>query len=62
MPKSPPTSIRLEEKLYARVITEAKKDKRSISNQIEFMIERYYEIMDSFSKPNPQSQIEKEAM
>lgn len=52
MAKSPPTSIRIEEELYQRVVADAKKEKRSTSAQIEYMVERYYEIMDSFQKRN----------
>ena len=47
MAKAQPTSIRLDENLYERVVTEAKKNKRSISAQIEFIIEKYYEIRDN---------------
>jgi hypothetical protein len=47
MAKAKPTSIRLDENLYERVVTEAKKNKRSISAQIEFIIEKYYEIRDN---------------
>jgi hypothetical protein len=54
MPKSPPTSIRFEENLYDRVVNDAKKEKRSISSQIEYMVEKYYEIMDSLTKPTLQ--------
>lgn len=39
-----PTSIRLDEKLYEMVKQEAEKEKRSISKQIEYIIERYYGI------------------
>ena len=39
-----PTSIRLDEKLYELVKREAEKEKRSISKQIEYIIERYYGI------------------
>lgn len=44
MAKSNPTSIRLEENLYKKVVEEATKEKRSISAQIEYIIEKYYEI------------------
>lgn len=47
MAKAQPTSIRLDENLYERVVTEAQKNKRSISAQIEFIIEKYYEIRDN---------------
>lgn len=39
-----PTSIRLDEKLYEKIKQEAEKEKRSISKQIEYIIERYYGI------------------
>lgn len=42
-----PTSIRLDEKLYELVKREAEKEKRSISKQIEYIIERYYGIQIS---------------
>lgn len=42
-----PTSIRLDEKLYAMVQNDAKKEKRSISKQIEYILERYYGIQSN---------------
>lgn len=39
-----PTSIRLSETLYEKIKTDAERDKRSISKQIEYMIEKYYEM------------------
>lgn len=50
MAKAKPTSIRLEENLYLKVAEEAKKEKRSISSQIEYMLEKYYEIQDMYKK------------
>lgn len=47
MAKGIPTSIRLEEEIYQKVVKEAKKEKRSISAQIEYMIEKYFEIKES---------------
>ena len=47
MPKSPPTSIRIDENLYKKVVDEAQKEKRSVSAQIEYMIEKYYEIKET---------------
>lgn len=47
MPKSSPTSIRLEKELYEKVVDEAKKENRSISQQIEYLIKKYYEIRDT---------------
>ena len=44
MAKAQPTSIRLEENVYKKVVEEATKEKRSISAQIEYIIEKYYEI------------------
>lgn len=39
-----PTSIRLSEELYEKIKRDAEKEKRSVTKQIEFMIETYYEI------------------
>lgn len=39
-----PTSIRLDEKIYEMVKNDAEKEKRSISKQIEYILERYYGI------------------
>lgn len=50
MAKAKPTSIRLDEKLYQRVVSEAQKNKRSISAQIEYTIEKYYEICDNIKE------------
>ena len=47
MEKASPTSIRLSKELYERISNEAKKEKRSISAQIEYIIEKYYEIKDN---------------
>lgn len=41
-----PTSIRLNEKLYEKIKREAGEQKRSISKQIEYIIEAYYEIKE----------------
>lgn len=49
MPKAPPTSIRIEENLYEKVVNDAKKEKRSISKQIEYIIEKYYETKSMFT-------------
>jgi hypothetical protein len=49
MAKGSPTSIRLEEELYKKVVEEATKEKRSISAQIEYIIEKYYEIKKSLN-------------
>ena len=43
-PKPKPTSIRLNADIYEKVKEEAEKEKRSISKQIELIIERYYDI------------------
>lgn len=48
MAKAQPTSIRLEQDLYERVAKEAKAEKRSFSAQIEYMIEKYYEIRELY--------------
>ena len=50
MAKAQPTSIRLEEDLYLKIVKEAKEGKRSISAQIEYMIEKYYEIQELYKK------------
>lgn len=42
-----PTSIRIEKEIMDRVREDAKKDKRSVTAQIEFIIEKYYEIKDN---------------
>lgn len=44
--ESKPTSIRLSIENYNKIKKEAEKDKRSISKQIEFVIEKYYKIKD----------------
>lgn len=41
-----PTSIRISEELYKKIKDDADKEKRSITKQIEFMLEKYYEIKD----------------
>ena len=38
-----PTSIRLSKEVYEKVARSAKAEKRSITKQIEYMIEKYYE-------------------
>ncbi len=50
MAKMTPTSIRLPEELYLKIQEDAKKEKRSITAQIEYMIEKYYEIKDLTNK------------
>ena len=50
------TSIRLDEALIQRIRADAKKEKRSITAQIEYMLEKYYEVMDSFTKPTHHQQ------
>nr|DAW66237.1 MAG TPA: CopG-like protein [Inoviridae sp.] len=42
-----PTSIRLDEDLYKKIKLEADKEKRSVSKQIEYIIERYYGIKNT---------------
>jgi len=37
-----PTSIRLSDSLYEKVKNDADKEKRSITKQIEYILERYY--------------------
>ena len=41
-----PTSIRLSEEIYEKIKEEANKEKRSLSKQIEYIIEKYYEIIE----------------
>ncbi len=45
MEKIPPTSIRLTKKLYEIIKTRAEKGKRSISKQIEYDLENYYNLL-----------------
>lgn len=42
-----PTSIRLPEELLKKVTEDAEANKRSITKQIEYIIEKYYEIKES---------------
>ena len=44
------TSLRIDEKLHAKIVNDAKKERRSISAQIIYMIEKYYEIQE-ITKP-----------
>lgn len=37
-----PTSIRLQPDLYEKIKQDAEKDKRSITKQIEWILEKYY--------------------
>lgn len=39
-----PTSIRLPDELYKKVKNDAEEKKRSITKQIEYIIEQYYNI------------------
>lgn len=39
-----PTSIRLSEEMDKKIREDAKKEKRSMTQQIEYMLEKYYEI------------------
>ena len=39
-----PTSIRLREELYEKIRKDAEEEKRSITKQIEYIIEAYYRI------------------
>lgn len=45
--KGKPTSIRLTEDLYEKIKKDAEKDKRSITKQIEYIIETYYKIKEA---------------
>lgn len=42
--KVEPTSIRIKTELMEKIKEDAEKEKRSITKQIEYIIERYYEI------------------
>ena len=42
-----PTSIRIDERLYERIKKDAEEQKRSISKQIEYIVEQWYQIKDS---------------
>ena len=42
--KTEPTSIRLPKEMIERIKTEAEKEKRSVTAQIEYIIEKYWEI------------------
>lgn len=41
-----PTSIRIEDKLLEKVKADAQAQKRSVSKQIEYIIEQYYKIRE----------------
>lgn len=41
-----PTSIRLSDSLYEKVKNDADKEKRSITKQIKYILERYYGTQD----------------
>ena len=45
-----PTSIRISDEIYERIKKEAEEEKRSVSKQIEYIIEKYYEIVDKVKK------------
>lgn len=45
------TSIRLEKDLIDRIKNDAIRDKRSITAQIEYMLDQYYEIVDKLTPP-----------
>ena len=55
-----PTSIRLDENLFNRIRNEAEKEKRSITAQIEYNLEKYYEMVDLIK--SPAEKVEKNAM
>lgn len=48
--KDYPTSIRLNAELYEKIKKDAEKEKRSITKQIEYMVEMYYEIKGKMEK------------
>ena len=41
-----PTSIKFDKDLYERIKTDAIKNERSISGQVQFMLKKYYEIKE----------------
>ena len=45
-----PTSIRLSQDIYDKVKAEADKEKRSLSKQIEYIIQQYYELKQLLNK------------
>lgn len=47
-----PTSIRLSDSLYEKVKNDADKEKRSITKQIEYILERYYGTQDKWGSMN----------
>ena len=47
MEKIQPISIRMPESLYNKIKNDADKDKRSVSKQVIYMLEKYYEIKDN---------------
>lgn len=56
------TSLRFEKELIDRIKADAKRDKRSITGQVEYMLEKYYEIIDAVTPPIDKAKEEKEAM
>ena len=44
MKKVQPTSVRLDSELYEKIKADAEKERRSISGQIEYMLQQYYEM------------------
>lgn len=42
--KIQPTSIRLKPDLYNKIKEDAEKERRSITGQIEYMLQQYYEM------------------
>lgn len=47
--KIKPTSIRIDEKLLEKITNDAKKEKRSVSKQIEYIVQQYYEMKKMMS-------------
>jgi predicted transcriptional regulator len=45
-----PTSIRFKEELLIKLEEEAKKEKRSLTKHIEYIIEQYYELKKLLNK------------
>ena len=45
-----PTSIRMDEDLYAKVKADAEKERRSISQQINIIIQKHYDGYIGYSK------------
>ena len=43
--QKPPTSIRLSDEVYSKLVEKAKKDCRSVTKEIEFILRKYFEML-----------------